>query len=73
MSISKSGLIKQLQLISLLSNSFLYQSSLLTPCHMQKPLARADITVLSLDNSFVFRVHMQNQLKNIVLDEKKVF
>lgn len=58
MSISESGLIKQLQLIS---SSKLFIHSL----PHAKATSKSRYIVLSLDNSFELRVDIQKQLKNI--------
>lgn len=59
MSISKSGLIKQLHFVSL-SKLFIHSLP-----HAKTTSKSRYYIVLSLDNSFVFRVDIQKQLKNI--------
>lgn len=64
MSISKSGLMKQLQLISLLSNSISLSKLFIDSLPHAKASSKSRYyIVLSLENSFVFRTHIQNQLK----------
>lgn len=58
MNINKSSFLKQLKLVSL-SKVFIHSLP------HAKATSKSRHIVLSLDNSFVFRVDMQNQLKNI--------